>query len=78
MIKSWEELGDYLAEFENRLKYIENSQGGSKEIVEQETSQEPEWYCGQWTQVTQLKAMVLHLQKKVNEHIDRKKHKDTI
>ena len=73
MIKSWEELGDHLAEIENRFLYLEHSQN-SQQTEERDgpLSVEPEWTKKQWETVSQLRSMVLYLQEKVNKVSDRK------
>ncbi len=70
MIKSWEELGEYLGDVENRLSRIENSQH-----CHQEPAKEPEpeerWVSKQWDVVNQLRGGFLHLQEKVNKKYDK-------
>ena len=76
MIKSWEELGDYLAEIENRISYLENSQGAATIQSQNENPTHEEaaesWSSKQWDVVNQLRSMVLYLQEKVNRITDKK------
>ncbi len=73
MIKSWEELGDALADFENRILTLEMSQPYSRieeplpvrESVTSLTSKE-------WDAINQLKGMQLHLDKKLSSLLERK------
>lgn len=74
MIKSFEELGEVLAEWENRVSTLENS-GHSHEperepetqtIVRGLTRQERDEF-------NQLKSKMLWLQNKANERFDKKK-----
>ena len=71
MIKSWEDLGDALANFENRISCLENTmpfysfekpEGKSQQRIIYELRQSD-------------RALILHLQNKLNEHIDASKGK---
>ena len=76
-IKEHPELGECLAEFENRISYLENSQPHSsprgKEpppspATDRLSNKERDIIAG-------LRAQVLHLEKKLNQHLDPLKRK---
>jgi len=73
MIKSFEELGEILAEFENRISLLENSMPNPQELDQPEKPPEPQWTQEQWRYVQQLRGMVLHLDKQVKEALSKKK-----
>jgi len=80
MITSWEELGEALAEIENRLSYLEMNQNNTQVSnleerilnLEQllESFKIPEWTRQQWDIVDQLRNKTLYLQNKVNEVLE--------
>ncbi|KKM27105.1 hypothetical protein LCGC14_1578000 [marine sediment metagenome] len=71
MIKSWEELGEILAEFENRLSYLENSQ--HFHYPEDRPEPKPVFRPRPiHDEIDQLKAGFLYLQKNVNAISDKK------
>ncbi len=70
MITNWEELGEILAEFENRLSSLENSQHfhEPEEYSEIETlTPEPEFVKRQWDIVNQLRGEMRFLSSKIIE-----------
>ncbi|KKM60008.1 hypothetical protein LCGC14_1546160 [marine sediment metagenome] len=79
-VQSWEELGKALAEFENRISYLENSQPYHQEAATIQSQNEnptlkeaaEPWADKQWDVINQLRAMVLYLQEKVNKSLDKK------
>ena len=73
LILMYPELGEVLAEIENRLLYLEHSQPiRDLELEPKPSIVEPEWTSKQWDTITQLKSMVLYLQEKVNTLTDKK------
>lgn len=81
LIKEHPELGECLAEFESRISYLENSQSysslGEKEpplptTTDRLSNKERDI-------IANLRALVYHLEKKLNEHLDAsmKKKKDS-
>ena len=81
LIKEYPELGEILAEHENRLSTLENSQSysslGEKEpplptTIDRLSNKERDI-------IANLRALVYHLEKKLNEHLDAsmKKKKDS-
>ena len=81
MIKSWEELGDHLAEIENRLSYLENSANNTQvgdieerlSKIESLLESQPQRTDNKGETTKQIRAMVLYLQRKLNQHMDKKK-----
>ena len=71
LIKMYPELGEVLADFENRLSYLANSQPYQKEPPKEPEPEEP-WVSKQWDVVNQLRAKVNYLQGKVNAKYDKK------
>ncbi len=74
MIKSWEELGEVLADFESRLTYLENCLPGRPEedraaAVIVNPLPQPSFKHLQ-AQIDQNRTHLLHLQNKLVEHID--------
>ena len=68
LIKQYPELGEVLAEYENRLACLENSQPYHKEESEaRAVQQDMEWTPKQWDAVLQTKAMVLNIDSKIKE-----------
>ena len=71
MIHSFEELGEVLAEFENRISFLENSQHFHEPKEEHSISEictpESEWSKNQRDTMNQLKAEVVHWRKQHSE-----------
>ena len=80
LVKSYPELGEVLAEMRIDISVLQNSDNGAYDhrlegrIIELEKTIEtlkiPRWDRDQWGSVDQLKAVFLHLQKKLTAHID--------
>jgi len=79
-----EEIQDILAEIENRISTLENSQcvlsvdeiiSKAKEEFLASLPKQEEWTKEQWNSVTQYKAMVNHLDNKLKEHLASTKRK---
>lgn len=62
-----EEIQEMLAEFENRISYLENSLPFHSDPEPTPVYKDTEWTNRQWDAVKQLKAQVIHLTTKVNE-----------
>ena len=81
LIRQYPELGDVFANFENRLLYLENSQPYHRDPEQPKPEPEipniPEVRQLKY-QVEQAKAGYLHLQNKLNEHLDKKKTGDRL
>lgn len=76
LIQQYPELGEVFADFETRLLTLENSLSSPVgETPQKNETPEPEWTRRQWDAVTQLKGLVLHIQSKLNEHLDKSKPK---
>ena len=61
------EIQDALAEFENRLSYLENSQSiGVVERPTQVVAPSRSLSSKEWTELQQVKSHLLHLQEKIN------------
>ncbi|KKN71844.1 hypothetical protein LCGC14_0416980 [marine sediment metagenome] len=74
IVKDYPEFGELLAEFENRISYLENSQPYSR--LEEEPSPTPttdRLSNKERDVIASLRAMVLHIEKKLNEYIDASK-----
>lgn len=69
MIHNWQELGEELAEFENRIALIENSMPNHREEQE-ERQPEPEWLVNQWDIVQQLQSEIRGWRTKYNETLN--------
>ena len=69
LIKQYPLLGEHLAEIENRISFLENSQCNIPVTQESEvvTEPEPQWSKRQWDYVKQLKSRVIHFEGKVEE-----------
>jgi len=65
-----EEIQELLADFENRISYLENLATGHIAQKTEMPAQKIELSRSQMNIVNQLKAQVTHLQNKMNEHID--------
>jgi len=78
MITNWQELGEILAECENRLSTLENSQN----VVEQEPTEvihrhfHSDLSKEQWDRIEQSIRDSADLRKKVNELYEKKKPKE--
>ena len=73
LIKRYPELGDELAEFENRLLFLENSLPYKQEEKTKEQPIEPEWTRRQWAIVLQLKDQQEGFQKRFYEGLNEMK-----
>ena len=78
LIRQYPELGDTFAEFENRISYLENSLPYHQEKPKPEI--QPVFRPRPVDkEIDQLKAVYIHLQNKLNEHLDKsKKNRDRI
>ncbi len=85
MVKSFAEVGDILADHENRIASLEASQLYADVIptirerldtLESHLYEtQPEWTHKQWNEIVQIKGMILHLQNKVEELLKTKSKK---
>ena len=75
MIQSWGELGEILAEIENRISTLENSLHGHEENKPEPfyPPAPPEHQL--FNRLQQLEGKLLHFDKKFNEYTDRAKRK---
>jgi len=72
LIRQYPELGDVFAEFENRILFLENSL--PYHIEEPKIEIQPIFKPRPVDkEIDQLKAGFIHLQNKLNEHLDKKK-----
>ena len=80
------QIGDIIAEFENRVSYLEQSSVGTlvyeleerlKAIEEKINliTNDKSWSNQQWDAVQQAQVKVMHLENKLNEHLDATKKK---
>ena len=73
LIRHYPELGEVFAEWENRISFLENSQG---RLPEEPKEVKPAFRPRPIDdEVDQLKSGFLHLQRKLNEHTDATKKK---
>ena len=78
LVAEYPELGDIIARFENEISYLHNSMPNTEKIYENICSAPDEpWSKRQWDYVQQLHGLVLHLQRQLNEHLDKSKKKRT-
>ena len=79
LVTEYPELGDILADFESRILFLENSLARPSNLslpIENKTPPEqPKFDNHQWDTVQQLKGQIIHLQNKLNEHIDFRRKK---
>ncbi len=81
IVRDYPEFGELLAEFENRISHLENSQPYHR--VEETAPPLPATTDRLSNKerdiIARWRAMVLHIEKKLNEHIDasKKKKKDS-
>lgn len=77
LIRQYPELGDAFAEFENRISCLENSLPYHQEEVKSEI--QPVFRPRPVDkEIDQLKAGYIHLQNKLNKHLDKKNNRDKI
>jgi len=76
-----EEIQDVLAEFENRLLFLENSLPYEKEHREPEQLPPDRWEkpkhlsWAQWNEIHKVEALALYAKQKIQEHIQHPKKK---
>ena len=83
LVTEYPELGDILADFESRILFLENSLAPPSNLlppIENKTlPEQPKFDNRQRDTVQQLKGQIIHLQNKLNEHIDsRRKKRDRL
>ncbi len=78
MIKSFEELGDVLAEFENRIKTLENSmpfyevEPEPKEVKVEHHHYNHSLSKKEWDDMEQTRLRTIHLEKRIKQLQDKK------
>ncbi len=75
LIRQYPELGEAFAQFENRVSYLENCQHSHEPEEPQPKEKDIPWVSSQWDTIKQIRAMILFLQGKLNEHVDASKKK---
>jgi len=78
LIREYPELGEALAEFENRVSYLENSLPVHREEQQIPVYQDIQWTSRQWDKVQQLEAELLWRRKRdaeTSKEIDKFKAK---
>jgi len=73
MIKTWEELGDALAEFENRVSTLEYSVPYAREDKPTPVPEGKKLTEREWGELQQIKSRLSFLQEKLNNHLDKTK-----
>lgn len=80
MITNWQELGEVLAEFNNRLSYLENSQNVGEpeptEVIHKHINFTSSLDKKQWDEIQQAILDFTNLRKKINELYEKKKPKE--
>ena len=75
--EQWKEIEEARARLEAYKNKIQPYPVLPEDNLKPPSNKVEEWAPKQWDVVNQMRGLVLHLQRKVNDHLDKKKQKPT-